>query len=117
MKTKIFIISLLVSSSCFASSKFTDFLKSCGYGALAGAGVGVLSLAIENKPSEHYANVTRGASLGLYAGVAYGIYEMTKAPEYNYHQDYDYSSQIIIMPKLEQARIDGIEVGSTILNF
>lgn len=116
MKTKIFILTLLVSNSCWASA-FTDFLKSCAYGALAGAGVGVVTLAMENKPSEHTGNVARGASLGLYAGIAYGIYEANKKPQYNYYQDLDYNSRIMITPKFHQARVEGFDVGSTVLNF
>jgi hypothetical protein len=118
MKTKFFIAVMLVSQSCFASQKFVDFIKACGYGALAGAGLGVLSLAIENKPSEHTGNVARGASLGLYAGIAYGAIHATSPQQpKNYYQEYDPEAKVFIVPKFEQARVDGVEVGSTVYNF
>ncbi|MFP5519622.1 MAG: hypothetical protein ACLGGX_06940 [Bdellovibrionia bacterium] len=52
------------------------FLKSCAYGTMGGAALGLASLALVDKPSEHTANVARGASLGLYAGIAYGWYQL-----------------------------------------
>src|SRR5256885_909928 len=105
MKFKIFILSILLCNSAFASNKLIEFIKTCGYGALIGGGIGVLTLAMEKQPNEHYANVAKGASLGFYAGIAYGIYETRNQSQINLHQDY--SSQVMIVPKFEQARLDG----------
>lgn len=56
-----------------------SFLKYCGYGTVVGAGVGLASLVFEKKPNESYGNIARGASLGLYAGIALGLlYEEKK---------------------------------------
>lgn len=102
-----------MSQSAFASNKLVEFIKTCGYGALIGAGVGVVTLAMENNPNEHYANVAKGASLGLYAGIAYGMYESRRQPEPTLRQDYG----LLIIPKFEEAKVDGLEVASTVYSF
>lgn len=56
-----------------ANENLSFFLRSCAIGTGIGAGVGVVSLAFEDKPNEHAGNVARGASLGLYAGIGYGL--------------------------------------------
>lgn len=78
MKFKLFlIITLLLSQSAF-SQDLKQFLKSCGYGTLAGAGLGLASLVFEKKPNESFVNIARGASLGLYGGLAYGLFAMNQ---------------------------------------
>lgn len=72
---KVILILMLFSISAQALT-MSEFLKDCAYGTGAGALVGLASLAFEDKPSEKSNNIARGASLGLYAGIAYGIYEM-----------------------------------------
>ena len=67
----------------FSSALATDlpsFLKSCAYGTLGGALAGVVSLALTDKPNEHGNNIARGASLGLYAGIAYGLLKKDPPP-------------------------------------
>lgn len=66
----------LFSNSAVASSDLKSFLKYSAYGAMGGAVAGVASLALTDKPSDHTGNIARGASLGLYAGIGYGIYKM-----------------------------------------
>jgi hypothetical protein len=119
IKGLLFSCLLIISNIAMASNSFSQFLKSCGYGALIGGGIGVVSLAFGNKPSQHYANVARGLSLGLYAGVAFGAYQAfgKNQPQYKYYQDMDYSTSTVIIPKMVQARIDGLEVSSTVYNF
>ena len=62
------------------ASELGDFLESCGYGTLIGAGIGVVSLAFEKNPSDHANNVAKGASLGLYGGIAYGVVKINEKP-------------------------------------
>lgn len=75
---KLFFRLALISSLLFSQMTFSQelkqFLKSCGYGTLAGAGLGLASLVFEKKPNESYGNIARGASLGLYGGMAYGLF-------------------------------------------
>lgn len=56
------------------AEELKTFLRSCGYGTLIGAGVGLASLVFEKKPNESYSNIARGASLGLYAGIGVGLF-------------------------------------------
>lgn len=74
MKLKVGILLLVFFSQSAFSQDLKQFLKSCGYGTLAGAGLGLASLVFEKKPNESYGNIARGASLGLYGGIAYGLF-------------------------------------------
>ncbi|WII71131.1 hypothetical protein QJS83_11730 [Bdellovibrio sp. 22V] len=87
------------------------FLKSCAWGTLGGAAVGVASLAVEDQPGESWNNVARGASLGLYAGIAYGLYQANKEPKTYQQPDF------AVFPKMDNGSVDGIEVSATIVNF
>lgn len=76
MKAKLFLVLVLFFSQNGISVELKQFLKSCGYGTLAGAGLGFASLVFEKKPNDSYGNIARGASLGLYAGIGYGLFSM-----------------------------------------
>jgi hypothetical protein len=76
MKIKIYFIALMFFSQIAYSQELKRFLQSCGYGTLGGAGLGLASLVFEKKPNESYGNIARGASLGLYGGIAYGLFSM-----------------------------------------
>lgn len=76
---KFFIFSFIfLSMNRVAAEPVRDFLVSCGYGILIGAGAGVVTLAFEKNPSEHTNNIARGASLGLYGGIGYSLYKMNQ---------------------------------------
>lgn len=77
------ILLVLTVTFYFFPAMATDlptFLKGCAYGTLGGALAGVVSLALTDKPSEHGNNIARGASLGLYAGIAYGLLKKDPPP-------------------------------------
>ena len=118
MKTKIgFFIFIVLFGVQGWTANFNNFLKACGYGALIGAGVGVVTLVTENKPGSHYENVAKMASLGLYGGIAYGAYQMNAPAAPIMHHDIDLGATPVIVPKFSQARLDGIEISSNLLNF
>lgn len=101
------IVIALVMSLSFSSAHATDlpsFLKACAYGTLAGATAGLVSLALTDKPSEHGNNVARGASLGLYAGIAYGL--LKKDPPAQTVVD-PYAS---LAPVIHEGKVDGAQV-------
>ena len=80
MNAKIVCLLLLSSSffvpqSSFGNDQMTRFLKSCAYGALGGAAVGLVSISFSDDPGSKTNQVARGASLGLYAGIGYGYYQ------------------------------------------
>lgn len=70
----VFIFTFGLMSSALAASELRTILISSAYGAGAGALVGVTALAFSDNPGQNLNMVARGASLGLYAGLAYGIY-------------------------------------------
>lgn len=72
MIQKFFLIIIFIVNSSYGSD-LKEFLSYCGYGTAIGSGLGLASLAFEKKPNESYVNIARGASLGLYAGIALGI--------------------------------------------
>lgn len=75
-KSLAFLFSVMISTAWTSpaqASEFTRFLRTCAWGTLGGALVGTASLILEDKPSEHTINIARGASLGLYAGIIYGL--------------------------------------------
>ncbi len=75
MKKYFLLFSFLFFSSQSYAAELNSFLQACGYGTLIGAGVGVVTLAFEKNPSDHANNIARGASLGLYGGIVYGLLE------------------------------------------
>ena len=58
-----------------SNEKLKVFLTSCAYGTAAGALVGVASLAFASNPTQSTNNIAVGASLGLYTGIAIGLYQ------------------------------------------
>lgn len=67
----------------------TIFLKSCAYGTAAGAVLGLATLAWSENPSGKINNVARGASLGLYAGIGFGLYTIN-AQNKRMNQDFSH---------------------------
>ena len=58
-----------------------EFIMSCTYGVLAGTLVGAASLAFVERPGDNLQRVARGASLGLYMGIALGFYTVYILPK------------------------------------
>lgn len=70
------------------ASESREFIMSCTYGVLAGTLVGAATLAFESQPGDKLYKVARGASLGLYAGIALGlyvVYGVSDEPDPNYY--------------------------------
>ncbi len=61
-------------------SSTREFIASCTYGVLAGTLVGTASLAFTDRPGDNLNNIARGASLGLYTGIALGLYVVYIVP-------------------------------------
>lgn len=88
-----------------------SFVKSCAWGTLLGAGAGVVSLAFVDKPGESWGNVAKGASLGLYSGIAYGLYDMNREPEKYQQPDF------AIAPTFAEGKVDGVQMAGVIYSF
>lgn len=114
MKTVIIIFVLLISGGRASAANLQTFLKHCAYGTLVGAGVGVISLAFNDKPSDNTGNVAKGASLGLYGGVAYGVYKLNEVPlPLNTIVD----PYALFLPIIENGKLDGGSVLVHLANF
>ncbi len=66
-----------------------EFIASCMYGVLAGTLVGAASLAFTDRPGDNLNRVARGASLGLYTGIALGLYVVYIVPGLNSESEED----------------------------
>jgi len=73
-------LALLVSLPKAQCSPEREFIMSCTYGVLAGTLVGAATLAFVDNPGDNLQRVARGASLGLYAGIALGLYTVYYLP-------------------------------------
>jgi len=73
---------LLFGPESFAQEKTEarEFMMSATYGVLAGTLVGAALLAFEDRPGDNLKKVAQGASWGLYAGIALGIYVVYGVP-------------------------------------
>ena len=86
------------------------FLTDCAYGTIGGALVGLATVAISDNPGGKINNVARGASLGLYAGIGFGLYDVNQ----NQNKNYD-SFRIHFEPNIiAGGRTDGV---LTVLSF
>jgi hypothetical protein len=70
----VILIIFSLSSSKVWARNLSDFVTTCGYGAVLGAVVGGLSLAFSDHPTDSLNPIARGASYGLYAGIITGVY-------------------------------------------
>ena len=69
----LFILILFVGFNAQAS-RVKEIVTSATYGVMAGSLVGAAALAFTNQPGDNLQMVARGASLGLYLGIALGLY-------------------------------------------
>lgn len=76
-----------------------------------GAGVGAVSLAFESEPGKHTNNISRGASLGLYAGIAVGLLAMNEP-------DHSRADELwSVLPAVSEGRVEGAVVMSPVFRW
>jgi hypothetical protein len=120
------VLGCFASSASFAQSQSTTyyqpqgqklktFLMACGVGAGAGAALGVASLAFVSDPGNNIQNVAKGASLGLYAGILWGYYNVVMTPDAPTY-DSTHDSQFLIQPEFHKGQMEGAQAGY-IANF
>jgi hypothetical protein len=110
MKLKGAVLLLVFFSQAAFSQDLKRFLKSCGYGTMAGAGLGLASLVFEKKPNESYGNIPRGASLGLYGGIAYGLFAMNTPAAKNDNDIVDLPSNKLFVYPTADGKIETLYV-------
>lgn len=105
-----------VATNGGGGQKLKSFLSACGMGVGAGAALGVASLAFVSDPGSNIQNVAKGASLGLYAGILWGYYnilvtqETPVNSEVNRPQKSD-DSLWVVQPDFHRDQVDGAQVG------
>ncbi|MBX2986552.1 MAG: hypothetical protein KF802_01525 [Bdellovibrionaceae bacterium] len=94
-------------------TSLAGFLKACAWGTVIGAGVGTITLAFEDRPSEHTVNIARGASLGLYAGIGAGLMQLNppEAPVPNTDNLWG------VAPRWDASGLRGVDVIGVISRF
>lgn len=118
----ILIVGLFFSAQLRADDdKSKEFLTSAAYGTLVGALVGAASLAFVDNPGDDLQRVAKGASLGLYAGIALGIYvtqfyENKPEPELGTEPEVRTPS-FYIAPIVSNKGLDGFTTQVNIYNF
>lgn len=105
------------SQSTLALDNMTIFLKSCAYGTAAGAVLGLASLAVSENPDGKMSNVARGASLGLYAGIGFGLYTIYGTKKSAHDSDLVGLNPVWFSPIHKEQRLDGIQLNWARLTF
>ena len=112
MQKIILTLCLLLSQAPRAqAADLRSFVKNCAWGTLLGAGAGVVSLAFVDKPGDSWSNVAKGASLGLYAGIGYGLYDANREPEKYQQPDF------AIAPTFVEGKVDGVQMAGVLYSF
>ena len=114
------LIALLVSTlsgSAMAIDNMTIFLKSCAYGTAAGALVGLATLATSENPDGKMSNIARGASIGLYAGIGFGLYTIYGKKNQSAESDLIGNNPIWFSPIQKNQQIDGIQLNWAKISF
>ena len=90
--------------------KMKSFFLACGIGTAAGASLGAASLAFISSPGDNLQNIAKGASLGLYAGILWGYYNVVIAKDPQPINS-EAESHWMITPDFNGHQIDGAQVG------
>lgn len=126
-----FILGTLFASKAQAQTEAREFVMSCTYGVMAGTLVGAALLAFTDQPGENLSRVARGASLGLYTGIALGLYVIygvpsesedptaTNGPSANWKRKSDSHAPMALLPKVEglRSQITGVEILAPVFTF
>lgn len=104
-----------------------EIITSATYGVLAGTLVGAASLAFTDQPGENLQRVARGASLGLYAGLALGFYVAYVVPNQQEElldeslppteEEYLYQPSLQVFPLIGQRGVEGVYTQWNLMRF
>lgn len=110
---RIFLITffVLIQQSSAFGKDLRGFLQNCAYGTVTGATIGFVSLVFTDKPSDSWSNVAKGASLGLYGGIGYGLYQLNK------DNKAEGQAEFAIIPKVQNGKVEGIQLLAQVINF
>lgn len=117
---KYLLVLILLFSVTAKADPMKDFLLTCAYGTAAGAAIGLATLAFTDNPNGKISNVARGASLGLYAGIAYGLIVANDRAKNGGMSSDDYSfkpSPVMITAQTHQGKVDGLQAQWLVSHF
>lgn len=122
---------LVIQAPSKAHAVGKEFITSCTYGVIAGTIVGAATLAFADNPGDKLHRISRGASIGLYAGIllgAYVTYGVSGGDEEDYLEDEeDYAlrimkkkareNKLLIVPLVSDAGLDGMAAVYNVHSF
>lgn len=121
------IVAVSVSSLGKAHAQNNDmknFLLACAYGTAGGAAVGLLSVALSDDPDSKLDRVAKGASLGLYAGIGFGLYLIYGEAQTSSQDDYGMKtiepkdlSPVWMSLDTHEGKVSGAKVDWVVSNF
>ena len=80
VRIAIFSLFLILTPLHTSAAELRTFLLSCAYGTGIGALGGLTAMAMSDSPGSNVNMIAKGASLGLYAGIAVGAYMISEKP-------------------------------------
>lgn len=118
------------AASMTLEQKYQDVFVSAGYSTALGAAVGGALLAFKEEPSEHLRYIAIGASIGFFAGTAFGTY-MVVAPSFaasgdtdvepslNYAASGAKERQLVVEPIINSKSwtLSGLQAGMVLVDF
>lgn len=113
----VLIVGFLVASVPARANQMSIFLKSAAYGTAAGAVLGLTTLAWSENPTGKMSNVARGASLGLYAGIGFGLYTIYGQSQKSNSDYVALPFRMWISPVQTQRQIDGAQINWAHFSF
>lgn len=99
------------------NEKLKVFLTTSAYGTVTGALVGLASLAFVEDPGSKTNSIARGASLGLYGGIALGLYLSSLTSEKTTSENFGQENQFFIFPNYESGSFTGTYVYYNSISF
>jgi hypothetical protein len=118
------------AASMTLEQKYQDVFVSAGYATAMGAAVGAAVMVLQDDPAEHLRYVAVGASIGFFAGTAFGTYvviapsfaedsDLGENPSFNYARAGAKERQLIVQPVIGMDRFNfkGLETGMILAQF
>ena len=129
LKLSISLAVLLTYQPKAQASPPKEFITSVTYGVLAGTLMGIATLAFTKNPGDNLNKIARGASLGLYLGIALGFYvaygvndEPTEDVVLNAYRLKTHSLKrpdpsLLVLPLIDEKGLEGIAALWQITSF
>lgn len=105
------IVCVILQCQLVQAKDLRGFLQNCAWGTITGATIGFVSLVFTDRPSESWSNVAKGASLGLYGGIGYGLYQLNREVKS------EGQAEFAIIPQFQEGKIEGLQLVTHVMTF